>query len=53
MLIDRFISFWVYPAGEYEIDDDIGGMFITPRPGGRVSGDIVDALTRSGQFRSL
>ena len=53
MLIERYISFWTCPAGEYEIDDDIGGMFVSPRLGDRVCRDIVDALKRSGQFRSL
>jgi len=50
MLIDRFISFWTYPGGEYEIDDDVFGMFVTPLRGAEVGADIMVALTRSGKF---
>jgi len=50
MLIDRFISFWTYPGGAYEIDDDDGGLFVTPLHGAEVGADVAAALIRSGQF---
>lgn len=48
---ERFVSFWVYPGGSYEIDDDIWALFITAKVDNRaVIADIERALLGSGVF---
>lgn len=48
---DEFISFWVYSGGEYEINDDIFGLFIHPVSNHiQVVNDIEEALIGSGNF---
>lgn len=49
--VDRFISYWVYAGGAYEIDDDWGGLFISAAEKNRiVLSDIEQALLATGQF---
>jgi hypothetical protein len=51
MILDRFITFWSYPGGTYEIDDDIWALFIRAEENNRqVIADIERALLDSGRF---
>lgn len=48
---DRYFSFWVYPGGSYEIDDDIWGLFVmAPEHNEAVTADLERALVSSGRF---
>jgi len=48
---DRFFSYWTYAGGNYEIDDDIWGLFVTPTfDNARVVADIEGALLSTGKF---
>lgn len=48
---DRYFSFWVYPGGSYEIDDDIWGLFIWGGANNHeVTADIERVLLATGQF---
>ena len=48
---DRCISFWTYAGGEYEIDDDIGGLFVSATENNiAVIADVAQALNSTGRF---
>lgn len=48
---DRFISYWTYAEGAYEIDDDIWGLVVTTRANNaKIIADIEAALICSGRF---
>jgi hypothetical protein len=48
---DRFFSYWAYPGGHYEIDDDTWGLFVSAKVGNRaVIADLERALLGSGRF---
>lgn len=48
------VSYWRYPEGEYEIDDDEEGLFIlSPRGGEKVIRQLALCLMDSGHFRYL
>ncbi|OXJ31177.1 hypothetical protein CFB82_25055 [Burkholderia sp. HI2714] len=48
---DRFFSYWTYAQGNYEIDDDIWGLFVTPTfDNARVVADVENALLSTGKF---
>ncbi len=50
---DRYFSFWAYPGGSYEIDDDIWGLFISAKEHNEaVIADVERALLSTGQFVS-
>jgi len=50
-LIDRQITFWTYPGGSYEIDDDNWGLFIlAPENNVSVIADIERVLLETGLF---
>jgi hypothetical protein len=47
----RRISFWTYPGGSYEIDDDIWGLFVSANENNAaVIADIERALLKTGFF---
>jgi hypothetical protein len=51
MTLDRFIGFWSYPGGTYEIDDDIWGLFVRAEENNRqVIAEVERALLATGQF---
>ena len=51
LLHDRFFSYWRYPGGEYEIDDDIWALFVAaPVGNAAVIADVERALAASGLF---
>ena len=51
MLQDRFFSFWVCPAGSYEIDDDVWGLFVQATENKEVvTAEIERALLATGRF---
>jgi hypothetical protein len=51
MAQDRFFSYWAYPGGHYEIDDDTWGLFVLAKAGnGGVIADLEQALLGSGKF---
>ncbi|RDS98156.1 hypothetical protein DWU95_44300, partial [Burkholderia contaminans] len=42
---DRYFSYWTYARGNYEIDDDISGLFVTATPDtARVVADVDNAI---------
>lgn len=48
---DKYISFWQYENGEYELDDDIWAFFIlAPENNAQVIADIERVLLESGEF---
>jgi len=48
---DRFFSYWAYPGGHYEIDDDTWGLFVSANIGNEaVIADVERALLGSGHF---
>jgi hypothetical protein len=48
---DRYFSFWVYPGGSYEIDDDIWGLFVWGWGNNHeVTADVERAFVATGQF---
>lgn len=48
---DEFITFWEYPNGRFELDDDIWSCFIhAPENNFQVTSDIERALLKSGKF---
>lgn len=48
---DRAISFWTYDGGNYEIDDDTWGLFVSaPDNKKSVIADIERALISTGRF---
>jgi len=51
LLQDRYFSYWTYPGGAYEIDDDIWALFVTASGNNAaVIADIERALLSSGRF---
>jgi hypothetical protein len=49
--MDRFISYWTYAEGSYEIDDDIWGLCVTAQTNhAKIIADIEQALLRHGRF---
>lgn len=48
---NRYFSFWVYPGGNYEIDDDIWGLFVLAEENNEaVSADVERTLMSTGRF---
>lgn len=48
---DEIITLWEYEHGEFEVDDDWGGLFIlAPKNNAQVVGDIERVLLQSGFF---
>jgi len=48
---ERYFSFWVYPGGTYEIDDDIWGLFVLAHEHSEaVIEDAARALISTGRF---
>lgn len=48
---DRFFSFWAFPGGNYEIDDDIWGLFISAKENNEaVTAEVERALLATGRF---
>lgn len=54
LLQDRYFSYWTYPGGEYEIDDDIWGLFVTaPADNAAVIADVERVLLSTGRFARM
>ncbi len=50
-LMDRRITFWTYPGGSYEIDDDNWGLFVSaPENNISVIADVERVLLETGHF---
>ncbi|MCA8061646.1 hypothetical protein [Burkholderia sp. AU38729] len=48
---DRYFSYWTYARGNYEIDDDIWGLFVTATfDNAHVVADVESALLSMGKF---
>lgn len=48
---DRYFSYWTYPGGNYEIDDDIWALFVLSKDNNEVViADVERALLATGQF---
>lgn len=48
---DRYFSYWTYARGDYEIDDDIWGLFVTASVNNSpIVADIERALLLTGKF---
>ncbi|OXI96358.1 MULTISPECIES: hypothetical protein [Burkholderia] len=48
---DRYFSYWAYSRGNYEIDDDIWGLFVTATfDNARVVADVESALLSTRKF---
>ncbi|MBN3744909.1 hypothetical protein G3N96_05590 [Burkholderia sp. Se-20373] len=48
---ERYFSYWTYARGNYEIDDDIWGMFVTASiDNAFIVADIENALLLTGRF---
>ena len=48
---DRYFSYWTYARGNYEIDDDIWGLFVTATlDNARVVADVENALLSTEKF---
>ncbi|KAG8152721.1 hypothetical protein [Burkholderia catarinensis] len=48
---DRYFSYWTYAQGDYEIDDDIWGLFVTASVNNSaIVADIERALLLTGEF---
>lgn len=48
---ERYISFWTYAGGTYEIDDDIWGLFVSANKNNvAVIADVERALSSTGRF---
>jgi hypothetical protein len=48
---DCYFSFWAYPGGHYEIDDDIWSLFVLAKESnGAVIADVERALISTGRF---
>ena len=51
LLQDRFISYWTYAGGAYEIDDDIWALFVQAKANhAAVIADVERALLSTGRF---
>lgn len=51
LMQDRYISFWTYAGGKYEIDDDIWGLFVSAKENNiAVIADVERALNATGRF---
>jgi hypothetical protein len=51
VLHDRFITYWSFPDGSYEIDDDLWGLFVTARENNEgVIARVEGALVATGLF---
>ncbi|MFC4525560.1 hypothetical protein ISN76_00335 [Dyella halodurans] len=48
---DRYFTYWSYPGGNYEIDDDIWGLFVFAKDNNKVViADLERVLLATGQF---
>jgi hypothetical protein len=48
---DRFFSYWTYPGGAYELDDDIWTLFVSAEEDNAwVIADVAAALLADGRF---
>lgn len=48
---DRYFSFWAYPGGTYEIDDDVWALFILAHERSETAiEDVARALIATGRF---
>lgn len=51
MAQDRYFSYWTYPGGHYEIDDDIWSLFVSAKESNRaVIADVERTLLATGRF---
>ena len=48
---DQYFSYWAYPGGHYEINDDTWGLFVLAKTdNASVIADVEMALLESGKF---